>query len=358
MLGKIALEEAYEMTGQEAKSQREAALYINPSDRERYMRQISDINDERVRLSDAHGIGYTIVSLTVPGIQGIADPAEAERRATEVNDWAHAQIKDHRDRLGAFACLSMHDPAQAGRELTRCVRDLGFHGALLCDFQHAGDGGETYKFYDQPEYDAFWRVVCDLDVPVYIHPAAPADVVLDKLYAQRKYLIGPPLSFANGVSLHLMGLISNGVFDRFPGLKVIVGHLGEKLPFDFWRINHWFEDVKKPIARAEGGSNGSGGMCEKTIYDYFRRNIWVTTSGHFSTPTLRYVVDEIGADRVLFSVDYPYETIEACSAWWDGRAEEVKEAVGGVDNYRKIGRDNARDLLKLGKFHDSEAPVS
>ncbi|EQB47716.1 hypothetical protein CGLO_13103 [Colletotrichum gloeosporioides Cg-14] len=355
MLGKIALEEAYEMAGMEAKSRREAALYINPNDRTRYMRQISDVNDERVKLADDHGIGYTIISLTVPGIQGIADQAEAERRATEVNNWAHNQIKARPDKLGAFACLSMHDPAQAGRELTRCVKELGMHGALLCDFQHAGPNGETYKFYDQREYDVFWKVVCELDVPVYIHPAAPADVMFDKLYAERKYLIGPPLSFANGVNLHLMGIISNGVFDRFPNLKIIVGHLGEHLPLDFWRINHWFEDVKKPIAKDEGNEDN---MCKKTIYDYFKQNIWVTTSGHFSTHTLKYVVDEIGADRVLFSVDYPYETIENCSAWWDGKAEEVKEAVGGVENYRKIGRDNAKKLLKLGSFHDSEAPVS
>ncbi|TDZ18776.1 Salicylate decarboxylase [Colletotrichum orbiculare MAFF 240422] len=353
MLGKIALEEAYEMAGMEAKSQREAALYINPNDRERYMRQISDVNSERVRLADAHGIGYTIISLTVPGIQGIADQAEAERRATEVNNWAHEQIKSRPDRLGAFACLSMHDPAQAGRELARCVRELGFHGALLCDLQHAGPGGETYRFYDQPEYDAFWAVACELDVPVYLHPAAPADVVYDKLYARRRYLVGPPLSFAQGVGLHVMGLISNGVFDRFPGLQLVVGHLGEKLLADAWRINHWFEDVKKPIAEEEGGV-----MCKRTFYDYFRDNIWVTTSGDFDTPILKYVVDTIGADRVLFSVDYPYETIEACSAWWDGEAEEVKKAVGGVDNYRKIGRDNAKKLLKLDKFHDSEAPVS
>jgi 2,3-dihydroxybenzoate decarboxylase len=99
-------------------------------------------------------------------------------------------------------------------------------------------------------------------------------------------------------------------------------------------------------------------MCKKTIYDYFKQNIWVTTSGHFSTATLKYVVDEIGADRILFSVDYPYETIENCSAWWDGQAEAVKEAVGGVENYRKIGRDNAKALLKLGKFSNSDAPVA
>ncbi|POS81526.1 2,3-dihydroxybenzoate decarboxylase [Diaporthe helianthi] len=354
MRGKIALEEAYEMAGMEAKSQREAALYIAKDYRTRYMRQISDINNERVQLADDHGIGYTIVSLTVPGIQGISDKAEAERRATEVNNWVAEQIKSKPDKLGAFACLSMHDPVQAGKELTRCVKELGFHGALLCDFQHAGKNGEEYLFYDQPQYDAFWKVLTELDVPLYIHPAAPADVVFDKLYAQRKSLIGPPLSFANAVSLHLMGLIVNGVFDRHPKAKVIVGHLGEHIPFDFWRINHWLEDVNRPIAEEEGNDR----CCKKTIYDYFKQNIWVTTSGHFSSHTLKYVVDEIGADCVLFSVDYPYETIENCSAWWDGKAEEVKAAVGGVENYKKIGRENAKALLKLDNFYDSEAPVS
>lgn len=352
MFGKIALEEAYERTGMEEKSAGEALLYISPSDRKRYMRQISDINDERVKLSNAHGIGYTVVSLTVPGIQGIANKVEAERIAMETNNWVAEQIKDHRDRLGAFACLSMHDPVQAGQELRRCVKELGFHGALLCNFQHAGPDGETYLFYDQPEYDAFWKVLVELDVPLYIHPSAPTGVVYEKLYAQRHYLIGPPLSFANDVSLHILGLITNGVFDRFPTAKVIIGHQGEHIPFDFWRINHWFEDVKKPISVEEGGI-----MCKKTIYDYFKTNIWLTTSGHFSTTTLKYVVNEIGADRMLFSVDYPYETIENGCAWWDNDAKAIAEAVGGVDNYRRIGRDNAKALLKLGKFHDSEAPV-
>ncbi|KAI1850206.1 hypothetical protein JX266_004064 [Neoarthrinium moseri] len=211
MFGKIALKKAYEIAGMEEKSKHEALLYINSSDRERYMRQISDISDERMRLSNTYSTGYTIVSLTVPGIQGIYNAKEAQRRATEANDWA------------------------------------------------------------------------------------------------------------------------------FPDLKIIVGHLGEHLTYDFWRINHWFEDVKKSIAKEEGGV-----MCKKTIYDYFKQNIWVTTRGHFCTETLRFVVNQIGADRVLFSVDYPYETIEGCSAWWDGHAEEIIRAVGGVENYRKIGRDNAK----------------
>lgn len=353
MLGKIVLEEAYERPGMQQKSQHEASLYIAPGDRDRYMRQINDIHDERLRLSNEHGIGYTVVSLTVPGIQGITNKAEAEKTATEINNWVAGQIKDHRDRLGAFACLSMHDPVQAGVELRRCVNELGFHGALLCDFQHAGPNGETYLFYDQPQYDAFWKVLIDLDVPLYIHPAAPADVIYEKLYRERSYLIGPPLSFANGVNLHTLGLITNGVFDRFPTAKVIIGHDGEHIPFDFWRINHWFKDVKKPIAQQAGDV-----MCKKSIYDYFKENIWITTSGHFSTRTLKYVVDEIGADRVLFSVDYPYEKIEDGCGWWDNEAKVIQEAVGGVDAYRRIGRDNAKRLLKLGEFHDSDAPAA
>ncbi|KAJ4342107.1 hypothetical protein N0V95_007043 [Ascochyta clinopodiicola] len=250
MLGKIALEEAYEVAGNNEKSMREAKLYIHPNDRERYIRQIHDIKDERVRLADEHGIGYTIVSLTVPGIQGIADRVEAERKATEINNWAAEQIKKHPRKLGAFACLSMHNPSQAAEELRRCVKEFGFHGALLCNFQHAGNNGETYLFYDQPEYDAFWKVCQELDVPVYIHPSAPTDIVYEKL-------------------LHLMGLITNGVFDRNPNLKIIVGHLGEHIPFDFWRINHWLEDVERPLAHEQSVEN----FAKRSIYDYFKKNI-------------------------------------------------------------------------------------
>lgn len=352
MLGKVSLEEAYEIPKLADQSRAQASMYIAPKDLERYLRQIKSIKDERVQLSDAHGIGYTIVSLTVPGIQGISDKATAENHATEVNSYIANEIKDHRDRLGAFAALSMHDPVQAGNELRRCVKEFGFHGALLNDFQHAGPGGETYLYYDQPAYDKFWEVVCELDVPIYIHPAAPTGTLFEKQYAQRKYLIGPPLSFANAVSLHILGMITNGVFDRFPKLKIIIGHLGEHIPFDFWRINHWLEDVERPLAQKNGDV-----MSQKTIYHYFKNNIWVTTSGHFCTPTLKYVCDYLGPERILFSVDYPYETIENGCGWWDNEAEDIKKALGGTEAYANVGRENAKKLLKLGKFYNSDAKV-
>ncbi|KAK4569948.1 hypothetical protein LTR86_002918 [Recurvomyces mirabilis] len=350
MLGKVSLEEAYELPDKADSSRDQAALYIAPHDLERYLRQIKSINDERIELSDKHGIGYTIVSHTVPGVQGLSDKTEAEKLATRCNEYIFDKIKDHRDRLGAFAALSMHDPVQAGEELRRCVEKFGFHGALLNDFQHSGPDGETFLFYDQPEYDVFWKVVVELDVPVYIHPAAPVGQRYTKLYAQRKYLIGPPLSFANSVSLHLLGIITNGVFDRFPDLKILVGHLGEHLPFDFWRTNHWLVDVEQPLAHKAGDT-----ICKHDLYHYFKNNVWLTTSGHFSTETLKFVNDYLGPSRLLFSVDYPYETIEMGCGWWDGDAEAIKKALGGERAYYDVGRENAKKLFRLGPYHDSEA---
>jgi 2,3-dihydroxybenzoate decarboxylase len=350
MLGKVSFEEAFELPEKADVSREQAALYIAPQDLDRYLRQVKSLTGERIEVSDKHGIGYTIVSLTVPGIQGITDKATAEKEARHFNDYVYNRIKEHRNKLGAFAALSMHDPEQAGAELRRAVTELGFHGALLNDVQHAGPDGETYLFYDDPAYDAFWAVAQDLDVPIYLHPAAPVGNRYETFYKARKYLVGPPLSFANSVSLHLLGLVTNGVFDRFPKLKVIVGHLGEHIPYDFWRINHWLEDVERPLAEKAGDV-----FCQKDIYHYFKNNIYLTTSGHFSTLTLKYLAGYVGADRILFSVDYPYETIENGCGWWDGDREGIQEALGGEKAYYDVGRENAKKLFRLGEYHNCDA---
>lgn len=147
-------------------------------------------------------------------------------------------------------------------------------------------------------------------------------------------------------------MISNGVFDRFPKLKVIIGHLGEHIPFDFWRTNRWFEDVERPLAEKAGDV-----MSQKPLLEYFKTNIWLTTSGHLSTPTLKYVAEYLKPERFSFSVDYPYETIENERGWWDGDAENIKKALGGTEAYAAVGRENAKKLFKLGAFHDSEVKV-
>ena len=344
MLGKVALEEAFNLPRiAEVSASTNSALYVRPDRVKEYDVGIVDIS-ERVKHADDTGVGYTICSHTVPGVQGERDPHNAEKLATEVNDWIADQIKDHRNKLGAFAALSMHNPKQAAQELHRCVKQYGFHGALLNNWQlsSSGTGEDTILFYDQPQYDAFWSVVQELDVPIYIHPSAPQGVLYDMLYKDRKYLVGPPLSFANDVSLHLMGLITNGVFDRFPKVQVIIGHLGEHLPFDFWRINHWLEDIEKPL--------GLNQTCKKTIHEYFKQNIWITTSGHFSSATLQYCMHQVGADRILFSVDYPYESYEDACHWFDATEINLQDKVN-------IGRENAKKLLRLHQYNDADSPV-
>ncbi|KAJ5134830.1 2-3-dihydroxybenzoic acid decarboxylase [Penicillium atrosanguineum] len=326
MLGKVSFEEAYEIPTLADSSRDQAALYIAPKDLERYLSQIKHPTGERLDLSNHHGIGYTIWSLTVPGCQG------------------------YPDRMGAFATLSMHDPAQAAQELERCVKEYGFHGALVNNWQHAGADGETYLFYDQPEYDVFWKKCVELDVPFYLHPSAPMGTHFKQFYEKRRYLIGPPESFAIDVSLHVLGLITNGVFDRHPNLKLIVGHLGERMPQDFWRTNHWLRDVERPLAESRGDT-----MCKKDLIYYFKNNIYLTTSGHFSTETVKFVCDYVGADRILFSVDSPYEKIQDGASWYDNDKEGLSEALGGAENYAKVGRENAKKLFKLGNYHNSNA---
>ncbi|KHO02118.1 2,3-dihydroxybenzoic acid decarboxylase dhbD [Metarhizium album ARSEF 1941] len=336
MYGKVALEEAFALPRLHEKTRWWASLFaVNP---DQHAAEMTDITDVRIKYMDKHGVGYTILSYTAPGVQDISDPNEAQALAVEVNDYVAHAIKNRPDRLGAFATLSMHNPQEAAAELRRCVTQYGFKGALVNDTQRAGQ--DDMIFYDGPEWDVFWSTVEALDVPFYLHPRNPTGSLYEKLWEKRKWLIGPPLSFAQGVSLHVLGMVTNGVFDRHPKLQVVLGHLGEHIPFDMWRINHWFEDVKKPL----------GLDCKKTIREYFQQNIWITTSGHFSTTTLQFCMAEVGADRILFSIDYPFECFADACDWYDG------VPINLVDK-AKIGRDNARRLFKLSEFKDSAKHV-
>ncbi|KAI8388393.1 amidohydrolase family protein [Radiomyces spectabilis] len=337
MRGKITLEDHWDHPDNGEQAHKWAGLFA--VDPEKNVREIMDLDHIRTSYMDEYGVGYTILSYTSPGVQSITDPGEALKFAQKVNDYVYEKIKDKSDRYGSFAALPMHDPKTAAEELTRCVREYGFKGALVNDYQ-VGEDGETLIFYDQPEWDVFWETCSELGVPFYMHPREPYGIIYDKLWKQRKWLVGPPLSFAQGVSLHVLGMVTNGVFDRFPKLQVIMGHLGEHVPVDIWRINHWLEDVKKPC--------GLHKTMKKTIREYFRDNIWVTTSGNFSTPTMNLVINEIGADRIMFSTDYPFESFKDACTWFDAAElpEQTREA---------IGRGNAKKLFKLDQYKDCDA---
>lgn len=329
--GKVALEEAFNLPRLEAETKANMSLYVMPQREEEYHSAVTNIED-RVHEARKTGVGYTICSLTVPGVQGERDPKKAEALATESNDWIAKETKKFPGELGAFAALSMHDPKQAAKELRRCVTEYGFHGVLFNNWQQAVDshGEPTIIFYDGDEYDPFWATVQELNVPVYLHPAKPEGKLFDLLFKDRWYLQGPPQSFGIDVSQHIMGIISNGVFDRFPGVQIILGHMGERLPFDMDRINRWFELVEK--------QRGMQKKCKQTIQEYFRKNIWITTSGQFSTIVLQFCMSVVGADRILYSVDYPYELYSDAAEWFDNAEINTTDKV-------KIGRENIRKLI-------------
>ncbi|KAJ7200697.1 hypothetical protein C8J57DRAFT_1413207 [Mycena rebaudengoi] len=225
--GSIAFEEAWtipELIGQTTSSPVIAANLL-------------DIHNQRLAQMDATGIDYMVLSCAQPCVQGISDQTEAEAMARNVNDQLAAAISNNTLRFGGFATLAMHNATTAALELKRAVRELGFLGAMLNDYQQSGSDNEDLLYYDQPEYDVFWEMVTELDVPIYFHPRSNIQRLKDLEYQHSVWLLGPGQEFAATLSTHILGLCANGVFDRFPKLNIIVGHLGERIPSDLSRID-------------------------------------------------------------------------------------------------------------------------
>jgi gamma-resorcylate decarboxylase len=290
--------------------------------------RLLDFQDKRLRLMDEAGIEIMIASLNAPAIQAIHDVARAVEVAREANDVLAQEIARRPDRFVGVAALAMQDPEQATAELQRCVKELGFRGALVNGFSQVGSP-DTAVYYDLPQYRPFWRAVEGLDVPFYLHPRnpLPGDV---RAYQGHDWLLGPNWAFHAETAVHALRLIGSGLFDECPQLQIVLGHLGEGLPYYLWRIDNRNAWMKAPHKYA----------AKKSVADYFRANFYVTTSGHFSTPAMLDAMAELGADRVMFSVDYPFEDFGEAAEWFDHA--EISEA-----DRVKIGRTNAMKLFKL-----------
>ena len=292
--------------------------------------RLLDFHDQRLRLMDASGVEIMIASLNAPAIQGIANAGRAAEVARHANNVLADEVAKRPDRFVGIAALPMQDPELAIDELQRAIRDLGFKGALVNGYSQVQDFDKPIH-YDLPQYRPFWRALGELDVPFYLHPRPPMPGV-SPLYEGHPWLFGPTWSFAAETGLHALRLIGSGLFDELPKLKIILGHLGEGLPFYIWRIdnrNNWMKAPHKYAAR-------------KPVADYFRSNFYITTSGHFSTPALIDSIAEIGAGRVMYSVDYPFEDFSDAADWFDHA--EISE-----EDRRAIGRTNAMRLFKLGE---------
>jgi gamma-resorcylate decarboxylase len=284
--------------------------------------------DERIKIMDATGIERTIVSLTSPGIQSITGTELAVKVARDTNDLVKSNFADKRpDRLSMFACLPTQDGAAAAAELRRAVGELGAVGALINGYTSVGDAS-TARYLDDDAYEPMWAAVEELGVPVYLHPREPLPAQ-QAIYAGYESLVGSAWGFAHETATHAVRLMLSGLFDRHPGVQVILGHLAEGLPFLLPRLEHRLDKQK----------DGAGlGSARRKVSEYFAANFYATTSGHFHTRTLFNTLAELGVDRVMFSADYPYETMEEAAAWFDTSLLSHNDA-------EKIGRDNARRLF-------------
>lgn len=296
------------------------AINISPDLFGKAREALLDFGERRLAAMDSIGLETSVLSLAGPGVQAEKRVETAVTLARKVNDFLAEEMAKQPKRYGGFAHLAMQDPLEAANELERCIRDLGMQGAMI-----NGQTGGTYL--DDDRYAVFWERASDLGAPVYIHPNNPPEQV--HMYHDHPELFGPVWSWTVETATHALRLVFAGTFDRFPNAKLILGHLGETLPYLLWRLDSRWEI-----------SNRGEMRLSKPPSDYFKENVWVTTSGMCADAPLRCALDMLGDERVLFSVDYPFERPEEAGDW-------IEAAPISDEERRKICKDNAASLLGL-----------
>ena len=279
---------------------------------------------------DRAGIETCIMSLTSPGVQSVTDAREATALARATNDHAHAFTRQYPGRLAAFAAVALQDAAAAADEAERAVTELGLKGVLVNGYTNIGPD-EDVRYLDEAPLDPFWERVVKLKVPVYLHPREPLP---SQTRAIRGYpeLGGSAWAFAYETATHAVRLMLSGVFDRYPDLQIILGHLGEGLPFLLPRMQHRLDEQR---------AGQRGARAKRRVSYYFANNFYLTTSGHFHTKPFLDALEQIGPDRLLFSADYPYEQMDSAGRWFDDMRLDRRIKA-------KVGRDNAARLFRLG----------
>ncbi len=271
-----------------------------------------DLGASRLKHMDAQGVDVQVLSFGSPGAQGFA----ADVAIPMARD-----IKKYPARFLGFAALPTADPKAAVDELERCVAQLGFKGAMI----HSHQQGE---FLDAKKYWPIWERAEKLGVPIYLHPALPHPKAVEAYFSGYEELARAPWGFAVDTSCHFLRLLFSGLFDAYPKLTIILGHLGEMLPFAMHRLN----DHSLHAAKRRG--------LKKEPIEYLRDNLVVTTSGNWFEPAFVCTLLALGADNILFAIDWPYESNK------DGMDFFRKLSLSDADK-EKIAHRNAERLLKL-----------
>ncbi len=319
----ITLEEHFStekfLQATDAHSRRDAASAYFRSIRAKLL----DLGEGRIADMDSAGIDIQVLSLAAGDMDRL-DPATANALARDANDAMAAAVAAHPRRFAAFAALDLREPETAARELERSIRQLDFKGVMV-------NGASGGLFLDHPRFTPFFEAAQSLSAPIYLHPAPPPAAV------HLTYFSGLPEDFAFLLStagwgwhvetgMHCLRLIGSGLFDRFPKLCFIIGHMGENLPFS--------------LARAHSVLTRSLNQLHRPFAEYFHHHFHITTSGYFTLPPLLCALEVVGADRILFSVDYPFSSTEAGRRFLDSLPLSPADM-------RKITHQNAERLLNI-----------
>jgi 2,3-dihydroxybenzoate decarboxylase len=316
MLPKIALEEHFlvpEIEPYWGKTVED----VEPRVREQLFQRLHDFGDMRLEMMDEAGIELSVLSAAGPGVQDEPDTKLATRLAKVSNDRLAEETNKRPDRYAGLAHLALQDPKDAAAELERCVSDLGFCGAMI-------NGHTNGSYLDDPIYFPFWERAEALGVPVYLHPADPVQSFT--ALAGHTALKRATWEWALETGSHALRLVFSGLFDRFPNATLVLGHLGETLPYLLWRFDSRAKLYGVKLARSPS--------------DYIRENIAITTSGVNAVEPLTCALSALGTDRVMFAADYPFETVALAANFIDSAAIEDSVRVN-------ICTENAKRIFRL-----------
>jgi predicted TIM-barrel fold metal-dependent hydrolase len=279
--------------------------------------RLLDLNELRLREMDQAGIDVQVLSHASPATQQI-DADASITLSRRINDALYETIRGNPTRFAGFGVLPTSDPKAAADELERVVTKLGFKGAMI-------HGLAQGRFLDEKQFWPIFERAQALDVPLYMHPTKPHQAVVDAYYKDYPVLIGAAWGFGVETATQGLRLCLSGVFDAYPRLKIILGHLGEGIPFSLWRAND--------VVQREG-------KLKKSLRQYFCEHFYITTSGNFSFPALQCCMLEMGSDRIIFSVDWP----------WASNTEGVhflENCPISLDDREKMLHGNVEKLLRM-----------
>jgi 5-carboxyvanillate decarboxylase len=266
----------------------------NYSERTRFIEErLQDVGQLRLADMDAAGIDAQIISLTCPGVQAF-DTDRAIGIATLANDQLAEACRRHLERFAGLTAVAPQDPGRAAKEIDRGHTELGLHGVII----NSHTRGE---YLDDTKFWPIFEAAEALDTPIYLHPNTPSPQMIAPMLEAG--LDGAIYGFAVETGLHLLRIITADVFDRFPRLQLVVGHLGEALPFWLYRLDY----MHSATVRSERYECLK--PLQRKVSDYLKENVWVTTSGMAWAPAIMFCRQVLGPDRVLYAMDYPYEYV-------------------------------------------------